>query len=199
VRTLAVTGHRPEKLYGYDFTDPRYEALSRKIGELVANAYAHSYRQFISGCALGADMLFAEAVIELRQKVSAADPAYLTSAVPYITQAEHWPAEARQRWLDILKRSDLTYLTNAKREIRYLEVVKHLDSLRHGKSTHPPTEDYERRFLLDRNQWIVDRANSVLVIWDGKPSGTADCVRRAQERGIKVVRLDPVTLKTIVL
>lgn len=42
--TITVTGHRPNKLWGHNMSDPRYQDL------------------------LGADMVFARAVLELRDE-----------------------------------------------------------------------------------------------------------------------------------
>lgn len=37
-----------------------------------------------------------------------------------------------------------------------------------------------------RNQQMVDRADALIAVWDGKSSGTADVIAKAKARGLKV-------------
>lgn len=40
-----------------------------------------------------------------------------------------------------------------------------------------------------RNEWMVDRANKILAMWDGSPGGTANCLKYATKRGVPVDNL----------
>ena len=38
-----------------------------------------------------------------------------------------------------------------------------------------------------RNKWMVDQATHLLALWDGSSSGTGNCVRYAESRGVPVI------------
>lgn len=94
--TIAVTGHRPNKLWGYDTTGPHYgqvaSALSRAIDGYGADT-------LITGMALGFDQLAAE-VAQSRDDVRC------VAAVPFKTQALKWPYRSRRRYNELLYAAD---------------------------------------------------------------------------------------------
>lgn len=45
---------------------------------------------------------------------------------------------------------------------------------------------YEPRKMQTRNQWMVDRCDIVLALWDGSPGGTGNCVSYAQAKEKRV-------------
>lgn len=62
---IAVTGHRPNKLFGYNMDDPRYVAIKNIIkGFLIGAGCTDAY----TGMALGIDQLFAIAVLQLKNE-----------------------------------------------------------------------------------------------------------------------------------
>lgn len=46
-----------------------------------------------------------------------------------------------------------------------------------------PIVAYEPRFFFTRNKQLVDSADRVLCLWDGKSNGTADVIRYAKKVG----------------
>lgn len=62
---ICVTGHRPDKLYGYDLTDPRWKNLKNIFKE---KSIEMKCTNAISGMALGVDTIFALAVLELKKE-----------------------------------------------------------------------------------------------------------------------------------
>lgn len=42
-----------------------------------------------------------------------------------------------------------------------------------------------------RNQWMVDRADQVIGIWDGTSGGTANCLEYATSKNKPILRIDP--------
>lgn len=61
---MCVTGHRPNKLYGYDLTDDRWIALKEKFKQILID---DNCNEAITGMALGVDTMFAYAVLELKE------------------------------------------------------------------------------------------------------------------------------------
>ena len=61
---MCVTGHRPNKLYGYDLTDDRWIALKEDFKQILIE---NKCDEAITGMALGVDTMFAYAVLELKE------------------------------------------------------------------------------------------------------------------------------------
>ena len=59
---IAVTGHRPNKLYGYNIFSREWMSLKEEFKKLLV---ANHCTEAITGMALGVDTVFALAVLEL--------------------------------------------------------------------------------------------------------------------------------------
>ena len=81
---ICVTGHRPDKLYGYDLTDPRWKNLKNIFKEKLIEMKCTNA---ISGMALGVDTIFALAVLELKKE---GHPIQLHCALPCPEQCKKW-------------------------------------------------------------------------------------------------------------
>lgn len=86
---LAVTGHRPEKLGGYD-PKTRWRLI-----ELASRMLISMPSKVITGMALGWDQAVAQAAIDLSIPVVA--------AIPFRGQERMWPLHARERYHRILE------------------------------------------------------------------------------------------------
>ena len=79
-RSCCFTGHRAAKLpWGHNEADARCVRLKRELYSAISRLYAIGYRRFICGMALGCDMYFAEAVLELKEEHP---DVFLEAAVP---------------------------------------------------------------------------------------------------------------------
>lgn len=105
--TIAVTGHRPKKLFGYDLNDSRYFALKNIMtGYLIGVECTDAY----TGMALGIDQLFAIAVLQLKNK---GYPIKLHCAIPCIGHPNNWPISSRELYHRILSKADeVTMVSN---------------------------------------------------------------------------------------
>lgn len=89
---LSATGHRPDKLGGYaPWVDEKLRRLARVIIETCEPV------EVISGMALGWDMAWAEAAIELGVPMCA--------ALPFDSQTSRWPESSQRRHAEILSRA----------------------------------------------------------------------------------------------
>ncbi len=86
---LSATGHRPDKLGGYS---SETRARLRRLATWFFEANRPDF--VISGMALGWDMAWAEAAIEMHIPVVA--------AVPFSGQESTWPLASRDRYQQIL-------------------------------------------------------------------------------------------------
>lgn len=161
-QTCCFTGHRPEKLpWGMDERDPRCVLLKQSITREIEGLYRRGFRHFISGMAMGSDLYFAEAALELREKYPGLS---VEGAVPCPTQTDRWPEPQRRRWRDILDRCDLETVVQ---------------------------QHYDRFCMHRRNRYMVERSAAILAVFDGTSGGTQYTLNYAMDRGLDILLLDP--------
>lgn len=83
-KTLSFTGHRQNKLNGYQATD----WVRDRLADIIHRAYKSGYTQFICGGALGTDWIAASEVIELSQTYQDIE---LILALPFKGYNSKWP------------------------------------------------------------------------------------------------------------
>lgn len=159
--TCCFTGHRPSKLpWGYDERHPRCIALKSGLLREIENLYTQGYRRFISGMALGCDLYFAEAVLELKERYP---NVILEAALPFPEQAERWAEHHRARWQTVLNACDLE------------SVVQ---------------DHYDRGCMLRRDRYMVEQSSAILAVFDDTPGGTKYTLDYAAKKGLDVILLD---------
>jgi uncharacterized phage-like protein YoqJ len=42
-----------------------------------------------------------------------------------------------------------------------------------------------------RNEWMVDRCDKLIAIWDGTPGGTGNCVQYANSKNKEIIFINP--------
>lgn len=160
--TCCFTGHRPDKLpWGYDERDPRCLALKRSILRELEGLYRRGWRHFISGMALGCDLYFAEAVLELKEIYPAVT---LEAALPCPGQADRWSQDNRRRWQALVDACDLETV-----------VQNH----------------YDRFCMLRRDRYMADRSSLILAVFDNTPGGTKYTLDYAARQKLDILLLDP--------
>ena len=165
-KACAFTGHRPQRLpFGFDESDKRCTALKSAMQDQIAALIEDKeVTHFITGMALGIDVYAAEIVLDLKTKYP-----YITleSAIPCETQAVKWSVAARERYYNIAAKCDKETMLQ---------------------------REYTPGCMEKRNQYMVDHADYILAVWNGRPSGTGNTVRYAQKKGKFVIVIDPVSL-----
>jgi len=89
--TLAVTGHRPNKLGGYDTPNPTYDAVRRALRTRLLELRP---TKVLTGMALGVDQWVAELCIELQIP--------FVAVIPFPGQEKAWPRRAQRRYHTLL-------------------------------------------------------------------------------------------------
>ena len=101
---ISVTGHRPNKLYGYNIFSREWMSLKEEFKKLLVDNHC---TEAITGMALGVDTVFALAVLELQ------DEGYnikLHCAIPCRNHSCKWNRESVELYDNILKRADVVKL-----------------------------------------------------------------------------------------
>lgn len=153
--TLCFTGHRPNKLYGYNKDNPGNE----KVINLIKNAIIYSIKElniknFISGMALGVDQWAALEVIKLKQTYPNIK---LITAIPCIDQPDAWPKESQDIWEYIFYNADINHYVYERK--------------------------YFANCLHRRNEWMVNHSVGQIAVWNGdRKGGTYNCIKYADKR-----------------
>jgi len=151
MKTVSVTGHRPDKVGGYDIT------VRRALGAFAAEQLLQiAPDQVITGMALGWDQAVAGACVLIGIP--------FVAAIPFSGQARRWPQEAQDRYYRLM-------------ECAYDRVTVCDEFV--------PVN----RALQKRNEWMVDRADEVIALWDGSFGGTHNCITYANKKGVPVRNL----------
>ena len=159
---ICFTGHRPNKLWGYNIHHNKYRDLFKILYLTVVNSVAGEREvKLISGMALGVDTVAAYVAIVMKGKGL---PVTLEAAVPCKGQERLWPQESQDRYHDILKQADI---------VTVLE------------------EKYSAAAMQCRNEYMVDNSDLVIAIWDGTPGGTSNCVRYARSKNKQIIIINP--------
>lgn len=82
--------------------------------------------------------------------------------------------------------------------IRYAEVTynkdndeMYVDIYQKISNTLIPGDKLNFKAMQKRNEYMVDLADRVIVVWDGSKGGTANCVKYAENVGKKIIRIEP--------
>ena len=103
---ICVTGHRPNKLYGYDLSDLRWQRLKEKFKQILKE---NNCDEAITGMALGVDTVFALAVLELKEE---GYNIKLHCAIPCKNHSCKWMKESIDQYNDILSKADVVKLVS---------------------------------------------------------------------------------------
>lgn len=168
--TCCFTGCRPERFsLQYEEGHPdclRLKELLRQ--EIVRQITKERVTHFITGMALGADQICAGLVLELKETYPQVE---LECAIPYEEQAARWTIPQRDRYYDIIARSDTAAQIQGA---------------------------YSRDCMGKRNRYMVEKSGHVLAVWDGAArSGAGQTVRYARKLGRELAIIHPETLEII--
>ncbi len=155
------TWHLPQNL-GFDRGSVADAALKNRIsGELLRLITEQNVRHFISGMALGVDTWAAGIVLKLKEIYP---DVTLECAVPCRGQEKRWNKADREVYAGILAKAD---------KVTVLQ------------------EHYTPFCMQLRDAYMVDMADIVLAVWNGRKGGTAYTVTCARKRGRTIIILPP--------
>lgn len=140
---VCFTGHRNQKLpWGFNENDRRFRLTRKETKSVIKNCIKDGKRYFITGMALGFDMMCAEIVLEFKKRYS---DIFLECAIPCKGQEKLWDLEQQLRYKNILNKAD---------KIRH--IYNH----------------YENGCMQERNRYMVNSSSLVIALFNGKEGGT---------------------------
>ena len=153
VKEIFITGHRPDKLGGYN-PSPKQDWVRDSLRTAFDTIKPTA---IITGMALGVDQWAAEIAIQRGIPFIA--------AVPFVGQEHMWRIECREHYHRLL--------AQAKETVIVCPGV------------------YEVWKMQKRNEYMVDRGDLGVAVWDGSEGGTANCVKYALKKNKPIVQIFP--------
>lgn len=103
MKTCCFTGHRIQKA-GFEFSEYnfKYISLKNQVTQHIKSAIEDGFANFISGMAIGFDMLCAEVVLELKKHYNI----NLILALPCHNQEKYFKEKEKIKYRNILKSAD---------------------------------------------------------------------------------------------
>lgn len=151
--SAAFTGHR-----FYDFSQRVF--IQERLTSAISEAYDHGIRNFISGFALGIDLMAAQLVQSLKCNLPGIS---LTAAIPFAGQAERYNIYDKRVYGRLLELADKVIVLS---------------------------DCYYPRCFLDRDEFMVENASYLIAYYDGREKGgTYYTVKKARARGIPIINV----------
>lgn len=162
--SVAFTGYRPSKLpYLNDpdcsETKGLYHAIYKEFERLILR----DHRFFLTGGALGCDLLAAEAVLALQKEYFRKRIVH-ELCIPCYDHDAKWNEKDKRRLEKIKENSMVTYVSDSK---------------------------YYDGCMQKRNQYMVDTSSVLVAVYDGVKGGTKNTVDYAQKQGKKLIVIRP--------
>lgn len=151
--TVAFTGHRNTRFVSETF-------LRKLIAAAIETSYNAGKRFFLTGMAMGFDMIAAEEVLNAQKKHP---DIRLIGAVPFPGQMDNF---------------------NVAWKRRYQRIKAKLNE------EHVISPAYHKRCYQERNVWMVSHCSLLIALYDGRNiSGTQYTVNRAKKVGVQMVNI----------
>lgn len=176
---IAFTGHRPDKLGGYDWHSARNQQIGFAFKEAILAEMRASHETdftFYFGGALGADQMAFELVTFIQQR----HPEWNITkvlCVPFKQQASMWAESSKELYNSQLQRANKVVYVDREPAYQLRGVWEDI---------------YSPAKMQKRNQYMVDHCDVLIALYNGDPKGgTANCVHYAEQVGKRIVMVSP--------
>ncbi|MFI3323375.1 MAG: SLOG family protein [Rikenellaceae bacterium] len=157
--TVAFTGNRslipPSNIYSDDLEG----VIRASLHDLLEQAYCAGKRIFLSGGAVGFDLMAAEEVVALRLQYH---DVQLVLVTPFDGQDAKYPERDKELYASLLSEAD-----------RVVRIA----------------ESYSLGAYHQRNEYLVENCGELIAYSSGKGRGTVSTMRRAVKRGVQVTNI----------
>ncbi|MBQ7977860.1 MAG: DUF1273 family protein [Clostridia bacterium] len=159
--TCCFTGHRPAKLpWGYEERGAQFRAFLKKLERAIIDAIERGYTHFISGGAMGFDMISAEMVLKLKKKYKNIT---LECALPCFNQTNRW---------------------NEAQVARYEKILEQADCVNYVSKRY-----YFNGCMAVRNAYMLECSSLVIACVVDEKSGAGGTLLKAQKMGLEIVNI----------
>lgn len=171
---IGFTGHRPNKLGGYDLSAKGYQLLQEDLETYIKrNLDVFDVVVGHSGLALGGDTIWSKAILSMKEKHPGR--VLLHAEIPMMEQADAWFKQSDiDFWHEQVERADFKSV--------YGSLAGHSDSER---------KKLAAKFLNIRNEGMLDHSTVLLALHDGTSGGTGNAVAYAKKTGLVTHTVHP--------
>lgn len=169
---VAFTGHRPNKLGGYDLNNPLNRKIIQEIRNIVCdllNDDKYYNYHFITGGAIGVDQI-AYGIVNIYKICNNITQEI---AIPFKKQPDKWTSQ-----------KDICAYYH---QIESADKVTYVDELPEYNTHTTPIGEFSVMKAHIRNHYMVDNCDILIAVWDGSPSGTKNCIDYAKKLGKKII------------
>ena len=179
--TVCFTGHRPDKLGGYDWSSPKNKSIMAKLRDTIVeeiNSTDEKQFHFICGGALGIDQMAFDIVQDIKCNTLKLNPISILTeiALPFLKQEVKWQESSRLKW---------------RKQLNTADKVTRVDMLEEYKIKGYEEDIYYPAKMQKRNEYMVNNSDVIIAVWNGTKGGTYNCVRYAKQKGREIIRLNP--------
>lgn len=159
----SFTGYRPSKLpFPWDKSGYAYRRLHGLIREEITALAEKGVHYFQTGMARGIDLMCGEIVLELKKRYKIE----LICVIPCLDQSKGWGTEDLDAYDRLLREAAGVVQVTGRR--------------------------YTKGCMLKRDRYLVDTAQYLISVFDGKKGGTMFTVHYAMRKKRTVIILDPI-------
>ena len=174
--TICFTGHRPDKLGGYDWNTPKNRLIMKNLTELIEKEILeNNAKTFIFGGALGIDQMAFEIVRKLQEHCY--HDIKMILAVPFKNQAIKW-----------FNKNDVKRYES---QLEWADEVIYVDEIEGYECKNTYVGDYHPAKMDLRNRYMVDNSDLVIAVWNGTKGGTCNCVKYAKSKDKNIIFINP--------
>lgn len=171
---IALTGHRPNKLGGYNINTPQYHTLQKDL-EIYIERNLGVYDTVVghTGLALGADTIWSKAILAMKDKYPGR--VKLHAHIPMLEQPSAW-----------FNQSD--------KDFWQLTVDQADEKTVYGSLENIPEKDRKKlagKHLNTRNEGMLNSASVLLALWDGSRGGTGNAVAYGRKTNMHINIVSP--------
>lgn len=170
------TGHRPNKLGGYDWKDSKNIAIGKALRSEILKLIEIGVDTFVCGGAIGVDQMAFAVVDKLRREKGLALKIIL--AVPFENQYIKWNTTDRALYFNQKDIADSIVYCDQLKETKYYCDLN-------GVGNYHPAK------MQKRNEYMVDISDFVIAVWDGTSGGTCNCVKYAEKLKKQIIKINP--------
>jgi uncharacterized phage-like protein YoqJ len=182
---ISFTGHRPsnKNLGGYDWNSNKNKKIMLRllaaiegIVEELNESQEDNEINFIGGGALGIDQM---AIHIVETAIKDYYDLWITTeiAVPFKNQSVKW-----------YNRTDVI---RYEKQLEEADLVTYVDTLDKYKIKGYEEGKYYPAKMQKRNEYMVDKSDIVIAVWDGSNGGTGNCVKYARKLHKEIIIIDP--------
>jgi uncharacterized phage-like protein YoqJ len=139
---------------------------------------------FVMGGAIGIDQMAFQAVWDLREALGAKYTIKIIVSVPFENQDSRWGPKDCDRYREQLALADNCI---------------YVDGIPAYQVPGVEFGEFHKKKLLDRNKHMVNMADLMIAVWNGRQGGTSHCINYANSRNVPVVIIKPMTHRDILI